>query len=288
MLVRISRHVWFFSSFSLQSFQGRQCLLEIRSMPQWHSIRTLLQLCGTLGPSRWCGSAKSTRSGGGRFLLTKRVDLRGLGRGAMEAHDAIVWLEGGWKSRLHVRSPARRRVRVASSTAVPASCVVKWDTCCTSSGTINPHSLQVFDLWWFPTEQLNSRCRLPTWTDAGHNRFRRRDRYPRRNRITLWVTKIIHFRKGSEPGTEKENEKHKTETWAILTYVVDTCDGVLVGTPPPASSCRCSSDVNHPLWKASRQRCTTPRSSLRREVLLTTRFKCFTSLSLFPLTPFLH
>ena len=42
MFVRVSRHLWFFSCFLLQSLQGRQCLLEIRSMPQWHCIRTLL------------------------------------------------------------------------------------------------------------------------------------------------------------------------------------------------------------------------------------------------------
>ena len=41
-VLRVSRHMWFFSCFLLQSLQGRQCLLEIRSMPQWHSIVTLL------------------------------------------------------------------------------------------------------------------------------------------------------------------------------------------------------------------------------------------------------
>ena len=41
VLVRVSRHMWFFSCFLLQPLQGRQCLLEIRSMPQWHGIRTL-------------------------------------------------------------------------------------------------------------------------------------------------------------------------------------------------------------------------------------------------------
>ena len=40
--------MWFFSCFLLQSLQGRQCLLEIRSMPQWHSIRTLLNSGGIL------------------------------------------------------------------------------------------------------------------------------------------------------------------------------------------------------------------------------------------------
>ena len=42
VFVRVSRHLWFFSCFLLQSLQGRQCLLEIRSMPQWHSIGTLV------------------------------------------------------------------------------------------------------------------------------------------------------------------------------------------------------------------------------------------------------
>ena len=42
VFVRVSRHLWFFSCFLLQSLQSRQCLLEIRSMPQWHSIRTSL------------------------------------------------------------------------------------------------------------------------------------------------------------------------------------------------------------------------------------------------------
>ena len=51
-----------------------------------------------------------------------------------------------------MRCPARQRTRVASATAVPTSCVVKWDTYCTSSGTINPYSLQVFDQWWFCEE----------------------------------------------------------------------------------------------------------------------------------------
>ena len=42
VLVRVSRHMWFFSCFLLQSLQGRQCLLEIRTISQWHSIGTLL------------------------------------------------------------------------------------------------------------------------------------------------------------------------------------------------------------------------------------------------------
>ena len=40
--VRVSRHLWVSFCFLLQSLQGRQCMLEIRSVPQWHSIRTLL------------------------------------------------------------------------------------------------------------------------------------------------------------------------------------------------------------------------------------------------------
>ena len=40
--LRVSRHLWFFSCFLLQSLKGRQCLLEIRAMSQWHSIRILL------------------------------------------------------------------------------------------------------------------------------------------------------------------------------------------------------------------------------------------------------
>ena len=42
--VIVSRHLWVFFCFSLQSMQGRQCLFEIRSLPQWNSIRTLLIL----------------------------------------------------------------------------------------------------------------------------------------------------------------------------------------------------------------------------------------------------
>ena len=42
VFVRVSGCQWFFSCFLMRSLQGRQCVLEIRSMPQWHSIRTLL------------------------------------------------------------------------------------------------------------------------------------------------------------------------------------------------------------------------------------------------------
>ena len=40
VLVWVRRHMWFFSCFLLESLQDR--LFEIRTMSQWHSIRTLL------------------------------------------------------------------------------------------------------------------------------------------------------------------------------------------------------------------------------------------------------
>ena len=41
-LVWIKRHVQFVSCFLLYSSQCRQILLEIRTLPQWHTVRTLL------------------------------------------------------------------------------------------------------------------------------------------------------------------------------------------------------------------------------------------------------
>ena len=58
VFVRIRRHLWFFFCFLLQSLQSRQCLLEIRSMPEWsHHLLLLWKYSSAVKWWVWSSSA---------------------------------------------------------------------------------------------------------------------------------------------------------------------------------------------------------------------------------------